>query len=168
MSKLKKIIPEELSYLAGFLDGDGCINAQIVRRSDYKLKFQIRVSITFFQKTNRHWFLIWLDKKLDCGTLRKRPDGMSEYAIIGIASVRNLLSILKPYLKLKKRQAILLLKIIEKMPHIQNDPQLFLKLCEQVDHFSEFNDSKKRKLTSQVVRSEIGETLNLFPVETET
>nr|YP_009367457.1 putative LAGLIDADG homing endonuclease [Sarcinofilum mucosum]YP_009367482.1 putative LAGLIDADG homing endonuclease [Sarcinofilum mucosum]AAG61152.1 putative site-specific DNA endonuclease [Sarcinofilum mucosum]ARK14450.1 putative LAGLIDADG homing endonuclease [Sarcinofilum mucosum]ARK14452.1 putative LAGLIDADG homing endonuclease [Sarcinofilum mucosum] len=168
MSKLKKLTPEELCYLAGFLDGDGCINAQIVRRSDYKLKFQIRVSITFFQKTNRHWFLIWLDKKLDCGTLRKRPDKMSEYAIIGIASVRNILLLFKPYLKLKKRQAILLLKVIEKMPSTQNDPQAFFKLCEQVDQFSEFNDSKKRKLTSQVVRSEIGTAIHLFPVETET
>jgi hypothetical protein len=167
MSKLKKLNPEELCYLAGFLDGDGCINAQIVRRADYKHKFQIRVSITFFQKTNRHWFLIWVDKKLDCGTLRKRPDGMSEYAIVGIASVNNLLSILKPYLKLKKRQAMLLLKVIEKMPYTQNDPLAFFKLCEQVDQFSEFNDSKKRKLTSQVVRSEIEATLDLFPVETE-
>jgi LAGLIDADG endonuclease len=168
MSKLIKLTPEELSYFAGFLDGDGCINAQIVRRSDYKLKFQIRVSITFFQKTNRHWFLIWLDKKLDCGTLRKRPDGMSEYAIIGIASVRKILLLFKPYLKLKKRQATLLLKVIEKMPFTQNDPQAFFKLCEQVDQFSEFTDSKKRKITCQVVRSEIGIATHLFPVETET
>ena len=46
---------EQKAYIAGFLDGDGCINAQIVKRPDYKLQFQIRVTLTFFQKTKRHW-----------------------------------------------------------------------------------------------------------------
>ena len=41
-------------YVAGFSDGDGSINAQIVPRADYSLKFQIRFTITFFQKTSRH------------------------------------------------------------------------------------------------------------------
>ena len=54
LRKLKRLSPVELSYIAGFLDGDGSIYAQIVRRSDYRLKFQIRVCIAFFQKTKRH------------------------------------------------------------------------------------------------------------------
>ena len=31
-----------LSYIGGFLDSDGCITAQIIRRKDYVLGFQIR------------------------------------------------------------------------------------------------------------------------------
>ena len=54
LRKLKRLSPVELSYIAGFLDGDGSIYAQIVKRSDYRLKFQIRVSISFHQKTTRH------------------------------------------------------------------------------------------------------------------
>ena len=54
LRKLKRLSPVELSYIAGFLDGDGSIYAQIVKRSDYRLKFKIRVSITFYQKTTRH------------------------------------------------------------------------------------------------------------------
>lgn len=42
------------SYIAGFIDGDGSIIAQIVRREDYVRKFQIRVSVVFYQKTKRH------------------------------------------------------------------------------------------------------------------
>lgn len=42
------------SYLAGFIDGDGCILAQIVRREEYKRKFQIRVTVAMYQKTKRH------------------------------------------------------------------------------------------------------------------
>ena len=54
LRKLKRLSPIELSYIAGFLDGDGSIYAQIVKRYDYRLKFQIRVSITFYQKTTQH------------------------------------------------------------------------------------------------------------------
>ncbi len=57
-----KLLEERTNNLAGFLDGDGCINAQIIKRSGYRLGFQIRVSITFFQSTKRHWFLMELDK----------------------------------------------------------------------------------------------------------
>ena len=41
------------SYLAGFIDGDGCIMAQIVPRKDYLYKYEIRVSIVLYQKTKR-------------------------------------------------------------------------------------------------------------------
>lgn len=151
---MKDISEEEKSYIAGFLDGDGCVNAQIVRREDYRLRFQIRVSITFFQKTNRHWFLIWLKKKLVYGAIRKRPDGISEYAIVGNQIVRNILENLQDYLRLKKEQARLVLDIINHLSKLQN-PQTFIKLCELVDKFVFLNDSKKRLITSLVVRNEL-------------
>ena len=42
LQKLRRLTPKK-AYIAGFLDGDGSINAQIVQRNDYVLKFQIRV-----------------------------------------------------------------------------------------------------------------------------
>ena len=96
---------EQKAYIAGFLDGDGCINAQIVKRPDYKLHFQIRVTLTFFQKTKRHWILLQLQKLLKLSTIRKRNDGMSEYAIVGKDSVKKCLHLLYPYIKLKKVHA---------------------------------------------------------------
>lgn len=42
------------AYYAGFLDGDGSILAQLVRRQDYVYKFGIRMSIVFYQTTRRH------------------------------------------------------------------------------------------------------------------
>jgi hypothetical protein len=44
---------EKLAYLAGFIDGDGCINGQIIKSKDYKRKFKLQVSIVFFQKISR-------------------------------------------------------------------------------------------------------------------
>lgn len=153
---MNQLSSEEKAYIAGFLDGDGSINAQIIKRNDYILKFQIRVSVTFFQKTKRHWFLIKLYKKLSYGTLRKRPDGMSEYSIVGIHSVENILKLLFPYIQLRKPQAKLVLEIIQNMPKVKNDPQAFLKLCEKVDKFVNLNDSKKREINYEIVRSKLG------------
>jgi hypothetical protein len=146
---------EDKIYIAGFLDGDGCINAQIVPRRDYDTKFQIRVSVTFYQRTKRKWILQWLQKRLKCGVIRDRNDGnMSDYTITGATQVKQLLLELKPWIKLKKPQTRLLLKIIEHLlPTAPKDPQAFLTLCEMVDPFEQLNDSKKRKYTSDTVRS---------------
>lgn len=51
---LQKLTKLDYAYIAGFLDGDGSILAQLVRRTDYRLGFQIRVSITFYQKNTRY------------------------------------------------------------------------------------------------------------------
>ena len=81
---------------------------------------------------------------------------MSEYAIVGINSVENVLNLLLPYIELKKPQAKLLLEIIQNMPKVKNDPQAFLKLCEKVDKFINLNDSKKREINYETVRSKLG------------
>lgn len=163
---MTQINKEQKAYIAGFLDGDGCINAQIVRRPDYKLHFQIRVTLTFFQKTKRQWILLQLQKYFKLGTIRKRNDGMSEYAIVGKESVKKCLQLLYPYLRLKKVHARRVLQIISQLQKDQ-DPQAFVKLCEVVDTFQDLNDSKKRTLTSEVVRSYFL-SLNLLPVPVET
>ena len=146
MTKFKDLSAEKLSYLAGFLDGDGSINAQIVRRVDYKLGFQIRVTLTFFQTSKRHWFLIKLKKQfLDCGALRLRNDGMSELALVGIQTVKPFLERVKPYLLLKKEQTKIVLEICNSLSKNQS-PEDFIQLCKKADMLENINDSKKRSI----------------------
>ena len=64
MKTFKNLSDRRIGYIAGFLDADGCINAQLVRREDYKFKYQIRVSVTFFQKKKRKHVLLHLQKDL--------------------------------------------------------------------------------------------------------
>ena len=75
---------EEKAYIAGFLDGDGCIMAQLVRRKDYIYGYQVRVSIVFYQKQVHQEILSWLKTKLNYGYIRQRNDGMAEYTIVGL------------------------------------------------------------------------------------
>lgn len=161
---------EDIAYIAGFLDGDGCIMLQLVYRHDYVLGYQIRASIVFYQKQQYIDFLAELKEQLGYGYIRKRNDGMAEYTIVGVTPVQEVLLLLLPYIKLKKKQAELSLRVLEKMPGTGNkiSPKLLLKLAQEVDKFAFLNYSKRRTNTSSVV-SEFLKSHNLLDsVETDS
>lgn len=142
--------PTIIAYIAGFLDGDGSIFFQIVPRKDYKQKFQIRSSIAFYQKTEYLEILDWLKNIFRAGYIRNRKTGISDYTIVDSKEVRKILLLLHPYVKLKKRQVELGLKILNKLENKKSNDD-FLEICKLVDNFKEFNYSKKRKITSEIV-----------------
>ncbi|APB33095.1 site-specific DNA endonuclease [Gloeomargarita lithophora Alchichica-D10] len=156
--------PEVLSYVAGFLDGDGCINVQLVRRKDYRLGYQIRPSVTFFQKQKHRAFLEWLQSVFQAGYIRERKDGMSEYSVVDVKSVDQILAQLRPYIRLKQRQCDLVLEIVAELKHSSRlSPQDFLTLARKVDVFEELNDSKKRTIKSSQVAEFMGVQHILIP-----
>jgi len=144
------VTTEQKAYVAGFLDGDGCIMLQLIYRHDYILGYQIRASIVFYQKTKHKDFFVWLKSKLKDGYIRERNDGISEYTIVGFAPVKRVLTLLLPYFKLKKKQAKLAIKVISQTPGVRKryTPGLLLRLAKEVDKFAQLNYSKKRKRTS--------------------
>ena len=143
-----------LAYIAGFLDGDGSIFFQIVPRKDYKQKFQIRSSIAFYQKTNYVWILEWLKNQFEVGYIRHRKTGISDYTIVELKEVKRVLLLLKPYVKLKKKQVDLGLEIINKL-ETKKSNQDFLEICKLVDKFKDINYSKKRTITHKVVSNHL-------------
>ena len=155
---------EVAAYIAGFLDGDGSIMAQLVYRKDYKFGYQIRVSIVFYQKQIHQEILFWLKEQLKYGYIRNRNDGMSEYTIVGLSEVEQILRLLHNKLRLKKSLATDVLQLIKVYPK-KMTPEKLLKLANLVDKTAKFNYSKKRTNTSEVV-IEFLKNRNLFPVET--
>tara|TARA_Y100000310_G_C20305103_1_gene633588 strand:+ start:148 stop:600 length:453 start_codon:yes stop_codon:yes gene_type:complete len=139
-----------LAYIAGFLDGDGSIFFQIVPRKDYKQKFQIRSSIAFYQKTNYVWILDWLKSVFNCGYIRHRKTGISDYTIVESKEVFRILRLLEPYVRLKKKQVELGLEILERLENKKTTKD-FLEICQLVDGFGHLNYSKKRTITHEVV-----------------
>ena len=156
---------EELAYIAGFLDGDGCLMAQLVRRKDYIYGYQIRVSVVFYQKQSHQEILVWLKSKLRLGYIRQRNDGMAEYTIVGLREVEKVLKLLQPYLRLKKVLSRLVIRLIKAHPK-KMTPEKLLRMSSLVDQTAAFNYSKKRTNTSQTIK-EFFKNTNLFPVETE-
>ena len=142
---------EELAYIAGFLDGDGCVMAQLVRRKDYIYGYQIRTSIVFYQKSRNQEILHWLKCQLKIGYIRRRNDDMAEYTIVGLSEVRNVLKMLLPFLRLKKRLAGQVISLIESHPKKMTTKEL-VRLSKLVDKTAVFNYSKRRTNTSETVR----------------
>jgi|SRR3989338_1037521 len=140
----------EKSYIAGFLDGDGCIMFQLIRKKDYTFGFQVRASIVFYQKSGNDFILNWLKSKLKFGYLRRRKYGMTEYTIVGLKQVMSIIKLLKPYLKLKKKHADLALRIENIWPEKFNEKKL-LQIAKLADGFKKLNYSKKRKITREVI-----------------
>ena len=136
----------DLIYIAGFLDGDGAIIAQLVPRKDYKWKFQIRLSIQFTQLSKRRIYLEKLKDIIGAGYVRNRSDkenGVSDYVITESKSVLTLLKLLQPYLRIKQKQADLSITLIEQLPLAKNDKSKFIELAEIVEQIASLNDTKK-------------------------
>ena len=142
---------EELAYIAGFLDGDGCVMAQLVRRKDYIYGYQIRTSIVFYQRLKNQEILHWLKSRLKIGYIRCRNDEMAEYTIVGLSEVKDVLKTLLPFLRLKKRLAEQVINLIETHPKKMTAKEL-VRLSKLVDKTAMFNYSKKRTNTSETVR----------------
>ena len=158
---------EEKAYIAGFLDGDGSIMAQLVFRKDYKLGYQIRVSVVFYQKSNNQSILLWLKEQLGYGYIRDRNDGMTEYTVVGLREVKYILTLLYPFLRLKKNLAKEVLELIERHPSSRKmTTSKLISLSKLVDKTAHFNYSKKRTITSKVVISYLRQQDKGIPVET--
>nr|QUO99218.1 putative site-specific DNA endonuclease [Oedogonium sp. HN1801B]QUO99247.1 putative site-specific DNA endonuclease [Oedogonium sp. HN1801B] len=149
---MKILSVEQASYLAGFIDADGSIVAQIVRRKDYVFKFQVRVSVTCIQKMSQVHHLKEFQNEIGTGTVRDRGDGIGEFAIVGHKNVSAFIKQITPYLRNKKKQANLVLRICEQLDLTKKDPKRFLEICELSDRVSELNYSSVRINTSQQVR----------------
>jgi hypothetical protein len=159
-------MPDEVrAYIAGFLDGDGCIMAQLIRRNGYRLGFQIRVSVVFYQHQSHNEILFWLKRQLGYGYVRDRNDAMCEYTIVGLREVEEVLTSLTPHLRVKKQLAHAVLEIIERHPWRMTAEDL-VALSEKVDATARFNYSKRRSNTCVQV-SDFLRAAGLVPVETE-
>lgn len=140
----------ERAYIAGFLDGDGSIILQIVRRRDYVLGFQIRASVCFYQKRSGIAVLEWIKDRLEWGYLRNRGE-MSDYTIVGFEKVQTVLNLVGPFIVLKRRHVELARQIIVAARAICSHADL-LSVAKVVDRFAELNYSKKKSITADQVR----------------
>ena len=155
-----------LAYIAGFLDGDGSIFFQLIRKKDYCLGFQIRSTIAFYQKTENEKILLWLKGQLLAGYIRQRKTGVSDYTIVESSEVRRILELLKPHVRLKQEHVRLGLEILSKLP-LTGDPAQMLAAARLVDRFRDINYSKKRTVTSVDVETFLISHAYLAPVETD-
>ncbi len=99
----------ELAYIAGLIDGGGSIMVSAANKGIYRS----RVTIT---NTNKE-VLDGVVQTLDCGKVYvshdNPPNKIVYYVLFYAKESRKILPLLLPFLKIKKRQAELLLKSYE-------------------------------------------------------
>lgn len=147
---MNKLSVPERAYTAGFLDGDGSIFVQLKPNKTYRFRYQVAPYIVFFQAKKERLGLQLLQKKLGIGYLRDRKDGIVEYIIGDTDSMVALVTSILPFLSLKKRQALLLLKILRLKKKVETGMD-FLELCKLIDLFRDLNYSKRRIQTYAAV-----------------
>ena len=132
------------SYLAGFLDGDGSIYAQLKPNPTYKYGFQVAAYVVLFQSQKDRANFENICSLIGLGYLRVRKDGILEYIIGKTEAIRDFLKTIRPFTMLKKEQVALMLEILNKKESVKNEKD-FQALADLVDRFRELNYSKKRK-----------------------
>ena len=111
---MKALGNEQAAYLAGFLDGDGCIASNFERSNAKKsMSYRVRIRISFTQITPRRAVLDTMRGWIESGVIADyEHNSMSEYVIRDQQAVGDLLQTLLPYLIVKKRHAELALEIL--------------------------------------------------------
>lgn len=142
LSKYRTIPREDISYIAGFFDGDGSVRLQLQPRASSKLGFRVRTVISFAQKTGHDESLSWIQRKLQIGYIYNRNDSMTELKIEGFESVERILTIMKPFIHFKKKQVKLVLKALKLLKKKDFD---ILAIARISDEISEVNYATTKK-----------------------
>lgn len=103
----------ELSYIAGFIDGEGCLTVSFSKRPRNVTVFSARVVIVNTDKPIINWLL----KKIG-GSCRKKQNPKAHHKMsyhVTLSAQHRVVKFLKaiyPYLKVKKRQAKIIINIL--------------------------------------------------------
>ncbi len=154
VGKITSLTPIELSYIAGFLDGDGSIMSIVEKHPEKRFKIRIRVLVEFTQHNDNIRILRYLRNKIGSGNINRSLRNVWKYAIRDQRVVKELLLSLISYSVLKKRQIQFALKILN-LSLI--DAKALLKAALLSDRISRLNlRSKSRRINGiQLVKEAI-------------
>jgi hypothetical protein len=111
VNPVRKIFSEvNRAYLAGLLDGDGAVMACIERHPEKKFRFRVRIGIKISQNENQ--VLRWCKAITGFGGIRHNRT-QYEWQSFDQKEIRNFLGLLLPYVKVKRKQTELAIKIID-------------------------------------------------------
>ncbi len=140
-----KFSPTERAYIAGFLDGEGSIYIQAKKNDTYRYGYQVAPAIVFFQSAKSEELFRGFYEFLSLGLMRKRNDGVMEITVGRIAELLQLIKIVKPYTRLKRKQLELLEQILKAKGKVA-DKRSFSDLLKLIDRYRNLNYSKKRNM----------------------
>jgi hypothetical protein len=129
------------AYLAGLIDGDGCIMATIEKHREKKFGFRVRVEIKITQKDSDLLRLLFSFYKI--GVIRKNRTTF-DWIIRDRNHVNDILNLIGPYTKAKSKQVEYARQILSLSDSSKDG---LMKMARLADTLSKFNvRSKGRRL----------------------
>ncbi len=136
----------EAAFVAGFLEGDGCISAKISPTSG---SYRVRLIISFTQLTKNKVVLEYIQKLIGGKIMNYPSRNMSELTIFDRGKVFEVLNVIFPFLVSKKKQAKIGLEVIAilnkgKRGALRNSNDL-LKAVTLAEDIRDLNSNRKNK-----------------------
>ncbi len=150
----------DLAYIAGFLDGDGSLMIQIKKRAG-KLesgRSRFMLTICFYQDTRHEEPLHLIREILGIGYVSRRSDGMSELRVNGFRQVKEVLLMLLPYIKFKKKQANAIIHAAELLSALGRGEQVLRDLVEIILLVQSENYVTRKKRSREELQTVLGLT----------
>jgi hypothetical protein len=139
VGRFSKVTQTNFAYIAGFLDGDGSIMLQMHRRKAGQDVFRVKTVICFYQDKRHLKQIEWFKQVLGCGYIYTRSDKICELRIEGFQKVFEVLILLKPYIRFKKKQVNLMLNLIPKLQQkilLKENTAIWIKKMQKYNYFS--------------------------------
>lgn len=139
-----------LAYIAGFLDGDGAICANIEKHPLKKYKFRVRVSMDFYQHKDNLDLLKFIQKFFGEGYLGKSIRDTHKLSIRNQSSLKVFLPLIYEFSRIKKKQIKIALKILGMNVEKRKD---LIKMAKMADELSNLNirSKNRRKNFSNII-----------------
>lgn len=146
----------ELAYLAGLIDGDGCIMATIERHGEKKFGFRVRVEVKITQKDRELLEALCLEFNIGHVSCNRRNSTYTthDWIIRNRTEVTNILEKIKIYTRTKSKQVDLALRILKKSPITWQD---LVENAEFADALSKLNvrSKNRRKNFATMIKEQI-------------
>jgi hypothetical protein len=143
------------AYIAGFIDGDGAIMACIEKNKEKKFGYRVRVTLKISQKKLEH--VKWLPELTGFGVASCNKNDCY-WVVKDQSAIKHLIEHILPYLKVKKKQAEIVIEILNLKITTQSDLVKAAKLADTVAFFN---------VRSALRRKNFAESIQLTPVTTD-
>lgn len=134
---------------------------QLKRRSDSGKGVRFMATICLYQDSRHEAPLSWIQKRIKCGYVSKRNDGMTELRVNGFSQVRETLEALLPYLRFKRQQAEMLIRacqLLEQETLRSMDPKGLRAIVELIVSIQNENYMSKKRRTKEELLQILGLT----------
>ncbi len=140
----KKCAEVDLAYIAGLMDADGAIMAIIEPHHEQKFRFRVRIELKITQKHKRS--IAFLPLLLDSGSVCAHKAAY-DWITRDQEDIADILSMLRPYSRIKRRQVDTALQILAIPIRKRTD---LMRVARLADTLSKFNvrSNNRRKNTA--------------------